>query len=264
VRLEVRKVLFSPWALIGWGLALMPVLLLAARVAVVFLLRQAGEVVDIPLSIREGEYAAVYQTLLLRLCVFFGCLAIFINLFRGEVHNRTLHYYLLAPVRREVLVAGKFLGGLVGAAFLFGGATLATRLLLLVTPGAAEASRLATAGPWLGHTLAYLGVTLLACGAYGAMFLVIGILPVNPIVPAVMLLGWESANTFLPATLQSLSVVRYLVALCPVPLDLGPIAVVSQPVAWPAALAALLALTALLVGAAMRRARGMEAEYGRD
>ncbi len=35
------------------------------------------------------------------------------NLFRGDIVDRSLHFYFLSPVRREVLVVGKYLSGLV-------------------------------------------------------------------------------------------------------------------------------------------------------
>jgi hypothetical protein len=34
-------------------------------------------------------------------------------LFRGEIVEKSLHYYFLSPMRRELLVAGKFLAGLI-------------------------------------------------------------------------------------------------------------------------------------------------------
>ena len=51
-------------------------------------------------------YATVFQFFYLRLAIFFGCVGIFTNLFRGEMIDKSLHFYLLAPIRREVLVAG--------------------------------------------------------------------------------------------------------------------------------------------------------------
>lgn len=257
VRLELGKVLFSRWSLIGWGLALLPVLLLAARTAIILVFDQEANAT----AVNEQLFAAVFQTLILRLCVFFGCLAIFINLFRGEMHQRTLHYYLLAPVRREVLAGGKFLGGWLGAALLFGGSVVATRSLLLLQ---GNMIRVASDGSWLWLTLAYLGVTLLACLCYGAVFTVIGILPINPIGPALFLFAWEWVNIFMPAALKPLSVVYWLEALFPVPLDLGPVAILSTPPSWPLALAVLVGASALLLGLAMRRARGLEISYGED
>ncbi len=52
-------------------------------------------------------FAGVFQFFFLRLAVFFGCLGIFMNLFRGEILDRSLHFYFLAPIRREVLMLGK-------------------------------------------------------------------------------------------------------------------------------------------------------------
>src|SRR3978361_581874 len=60
-------------------------------------------------------FAGIFQFYYLRIAIFFGCVGIFMNLFRGEMLDKSLHYYLLAPVRREVLVAGKFLSGLTAA-----------------------------------------------------------------------------------------------------------------------------------------------------
>ena len=53
--------------------------------------------------------------------MYFGCVGIFTYLFRGEVVERTLHYYFLSPVRREVLMAGKYFAGLITAVFFFCG-----------------------------------------------------------------------------------------------------------------------------------------------
>src|SRR5205823_10368913 len=64
-------------------------------------------------------FATVFQFFYLRLAIFFGCLGIFMNLFRGEILDRSLHFYCLAPIRREVLMAGKFLAGLLATSTIF-------------------------------------------------------------------------------------------------------------------------------------------------
>src|SRR5579864_3968279 len=79
------------------------------------------------ISIREGNnlgqdsimFAGVFQFFFLRLAVFFGCLGIFMNLFRGEILDRSLHFYFLAPIRRDVLMIGKFLAGLLATCTIF-------------------------------------------------------------------------------------------------------------------------------------------------
>src|SRR5207344_3184301 len=64
-------------------------------------------------------FAGIFQFFFLRLAIFFGCLGIFMNLFRGEILDRSLHFYFLSPVSREVLMAGKFLAGLVATSVIF-------------------------------------------------------------------------------------------------------------------------------------------------
>jgi len=46
----------------------------------------------------------------------------FMNLFRGEMLDKTLHYWFLAPARREVLLAGKYGAGLIASTIIFAGA----------------------------------------------------------------------------------------------------------------------------------------------
>jgi hypothetical protein len=77
--------------------------------------------------IREGYnlaqdsvvFAGVFQFFYLRLGIFFGCLGIFMNLFRGEILDKSLHFYFLAPIRRDVLMVGKFLAGLLATCTIF-------------------------------------------------------------------------------------------------------------------------------------------------
>src|SRR5579863_5676357 len=64
-------------------------------------------------------FAGVFQFFYLRLAIFFGCLGIFMNLFRGEILDKSLHFYFLAPIRREVLMVGKFLAGLLATCIIF-------------------------------------------------------------------------------------------------------------------------------------------------
>src|SRR6185295_1805576 len=64
-------------------------------------------------------FATVFQFFYLRLAVFFGCVGVFTNLFRGELVQKSLHFYLLTPMRREVLMIGKYLSGLIATTVIF-------------------------------------------------------------------------------------------------------------------------------------------------
>ena len=74
-------------------------------------------------------FVAVYE-FILRFVVYFGCVWVFMNLFRGEVIDRSLHYYFLTPIRREALVFGKYVAGWLSATIVFGGSTLVCFLIV--------------------------------------------------------------------------------------------------------------------------------------
>src|ERR1017187_683099 len=167
-------------------------------------------------------FAGVFQFFYLRLAVFFGCLGIFMNLFRGEVLDRSLHFYFLAPIRREVLMAGKFLAGLLATCTIFVTSELLQTFAFLwhFPPSVRDLYLYHNHG--LEHAAAYLGVTVLACVGYGAFFLVAGMLFRNPIMPAAAILIWEGINPFLPTVLRQFSVIYYLKSLCPVDIPSPP------------------------------------------
>ena len=104
----------------------------------------------------------------------------------------------------------------------------------------------------------------LACPAYGALFLLAGLYFKNPMVPAVLFLGWEVATPFLPPALKALSIVHYLGSLLPVPPVMGPLAMLAQPVAPWLAILGLLVSIVVLLGLAVRKARRLEVTYSAD
>jgi hypothetical protein len=209
-------------------------------------------------------FAVYYGGLILRTVVFFGCAWIFMNLFRGDIVDRSLHFYFLSPVRREILVVAKYLSGLVTSIILFAGATIICMLLLYVPHFPSESARFFFDGAGLGQLLTYAGITILACLGYGAFFLVVGLFFRNPIIPAIVLYLWEWLNFLLPPLLKKISVIHYLHSLTPIPVLEGPFAVVAEPTpAW-IAVPSLIIVTVLVLIAASYRIRHMEINYGSD
>jgi len=209
-------------------------------------------------------FAVYYGGLILRTVVFFGCAWIFMNLFRGDIIDRSLHFYFLSPVRREVLVVGKYLAGLVTSIILFTSMTIICMLLLYIPHFPSESARFFLDGQGLTQLLTYAGITMLACVGYGAFFMVVGLFIRNPIIPALVLYGWEWLNFLLPPLLKKISVIHYLNSLSPVPVSEGPFAVVAEPTpAW-IAIPSLIAVTALVLFIAGQRIRHMEVRYGGD
>jgi ABC-type transport system involved in multi-copper enzyme maturation permease subunit len=208
----------------------------------------------------------IIQLYYVRFGIFFGSLGIFVRLIRGELAERTLHYSFLAPVRREVLIIGKFLAGVLTTVTVFGAGVLASFFLMYAHFDAGRAFVLN--GPGLGHLRAYLLVATLACLGYGAVFLAMSLLFKNPIVPAVVLLFWEGINGVLPVWLKRLSVTYYLKPLFPVELPitgfLSLFTVVAEPTPSWLAVSGLLLFAALVLAFACWRIRRLEVLYSTD
>lgn len=246
VRNEVRRNLFTRRRLWVYLLAALPAIILLAHN--IFDHSYGADVTN--LENDTQVLAGIIQLYYVRLGVFFACMGIFTWLFRGEMVQRTLHYQLLAPVRREVLVVGKFLAGTIVAVVLFEAAVLSCFYLAYSRFGSIGRSYVFD-GPGLGQLGAYLLVTALACLGYGAVFLALSLLFKNPIVPGLVLLGWETIIPIFPGWAQRLSVAFYLKHLCPVKLPVeGPMAlftVVAEPVGPVVAVFGLLCLAAAVL-----------------
>jgi ABC-type transport system involved in multi-copper enzyme maturation permease subunit len=216
-------------------------------------------------------FAGVFQFFYLRLAIFFGCLGIFMNLFRGEVLDKTLHVWFLVPARREVLLAGKYGAGLIASIIIFTGGALLCFGILLWTHNPVEVHAYwQSAG--MVHAFWYAMAAAFACIGYGSVFLAAGLLMRNPIIPAAVLLAWEGVNGFLPEILQKLSVLHYLQSLCPVPpptdqsmpatlqLLLAP----AAPASRAGAILGLLTVTALVLWVARWAILRMQVSYSTE
>lgn len=214
-------------------------------------------------------FAGVFQFFFLRLVIFFGCLGIFMNLFRGEVLDKSLHFYFLAPIRREVLMAGKFLAGLMATCTIFVTSELLQTVAFLWHFNARTSYLYLYQHHGLEHTAIYVGVTVLACIGYGAFFLVAGMLFRNPIIPAAAVLIWEGINPFLPGLLKQFSVIYYLKSLCPVEIPVSPgtpglfalLISNADPVSPPLAVFGILMVALIALAVSSVQVRRMEINY---
>jgi hypothetical protein len=216
-------------------------------------------------------FATSFQFYFLRLAIFFGCVGIFINLFRGEMLDKSLHFYMLTPMRREVFLVGKYFAGLLATVVIF---TFSTALQWGAMLWQFERSVIVDflSGPGWTQFSAYLGITALACVGYGSIFLIVGLLFRNPIIPTVVVLLWESVNPFLPAVLKRTSMIYYLQSLCPVTASPGknmpPIInlLISpiKPATTLTAVTCIVLLTLIVLVLASRLARKLEINYSTD
>jgi ABC-type transport system involved in multi-copper enzyme maturation permease subunit len=265
VRLELRKTFFAKRGLWIYLLALLPVVIFGSHSIEMMIKKRPCD-----FGQDTNIFATVFQILNLRLVLFFGCLGIFINLFRGEVLDRSLHYYFLAPVRREVLVVGKYLAGLLAAVVIFTtGTLLQWTVLQLHFPRTVVMTYLNDGNGW-SHVFAYAGATMLACVGYGSVFLLAGAIFKNPIVPAALVAIWEGISAFLPGLLQKFSVTYYLKSLLPIEAtpDIEPpfsmLVVNADPISPVVAVLGMVLFTAFVLVIAAVKVRRMEIAYGTE
>jgi hypothetical protein len=127
-----------------------------------------------------------------------------------------------------------------------------------------ESSEFFFAGAGSAHLFSYVSVTILACIGYGAVFLIVGLFFRNPIIPGLLLYGWEWINFLLPPGLKKVSVIHYLTSLVPVRMSEGPFAVLVEPTpAW-IAVPSLLLFTGVVLALAGMHIRRMEISYAAE
>lgn len=260
VRIEVRRNLFSIRAWWIYFLAFVP-----TAIILIHLLFESHP--SFAMNDDTSVLAGIVQFYYIRLGIFFGCLGIFSRLIRGEMVERSLHFYLLAPVRREVLLLAKYVAGAFTALVLFGTAIVADFAFIYVGFGPAGRDYVFQ-GPGLAQLEAYLAVTILGCLGYGAVFLLLSMSFRNPTPAAMLVWGWEAINPIMPSILQKISIASYLRHLMPITIPgegiFALLTVQTEPVrAWVAVLGILL-LTAAVLAYSCLRIRRLEISYTTD
>ncbi len=256
LRLDLRRSLLSPRSLAVYFLAFAPLALVTVWVLTPF----PTEEFDGP---HHGSHVfTVLFELYVRVSVFFSGLFLFVSLYRSEILERSLHYYLLTPVRRELLALGKYLAALIAAAGTFLIGTTAIYLVVISPWGTAAMANYLFSGPGLGNLGAYLIVVTLACAGYGALFLLVGVLFRNPVLPAAAIWVWESANPLLPSSLKHVSVIFYLKSLYPVPIARGLFEVVGEPASMLGSIVGAILFIVFVLAVAAWKVRRMDLAYG--
>ncbi len=264
LRIEIRKNFWGRRAMLIYLLAAIPVFLMFLLTVV----DTEGGGADIRgkwMHAQEAFAAIIYNGLILRTVVYFGCAWIFMNLFRGEVVDKSLHYYFLCALRREVLVAGKYISGLVASGVLFTLTTVGSLFFLYYARGYPANMNYLFDGPGLRQCLTYIGITILACVGYGAVFMVIGLFFRNPIIPGLLAYGWEWVNFLMPPLLKKISIIHYLHSLLPIPVsEGGPLATVVDPTPAYISVPSMIVFTAIVLFLASIRIRRLEIRYGNE
>jgi hypothetical protein len=267
MRIDLAKTFFAKRGLWIYLLALAPAVPMLGH----WLFAKGGE--GHPLGEDVQIFAGIFQFFYLRIAIFFGCVGIFMNLFRGEMLDKSLHHYLLAPVRREALLAGKFLSGLVAAMAIFCSAVVIQWVCIFAHYPAELLTSFMFSGPGLSHLASYVAAAALACLGYGSVFLWAGVRYRNPLIPAAIILVWEGANGILPALLKKVSIIYWLKSVCPVSIPAprgAPNTILSllvfdiDPAPASVAIVNLILLAGFVLVWAAMRARRIEISYGSD
>lgn len=257
LRMELRGTLFSKRMLAVLFLAFAPVALIALWAVTPLPREMANGPMD------TARVFSVFFVPYLGTSVFLSCLIVFMSLFRNEIQNKTLHYYYLSPVRREVVVVAKYLAGLASVVGVFVVGTTLFYLLMVIPWGVGEMSRHMLRGPGLGNLFTYVGLSVLSCVGYGAIFLLAGLLIKNPVVVAIVVWLWEGLGPFLPVALKKLTIGHYIQSMYPIPIQAqGLFTVFAEPTPTYLAIPGLLLVSAIFVALACWRARVMEVTYG--
>jgi ABC-type transport system involved in multi-copper enzyme maturation permease subunit len=261
LRIEIKKTLWMRRSIWIYLLAFAPTVMFGIHA----LTSPMGRNCSIEEDTRVLAYA--FQIFYLRVGIFFGCMGLFTWLFRGEIVEKSLHYYFLSPMRRELLVAGKFLAGFLTASLVFASSVLLCFIFAYGHFGAAGRA-FVFSGPGLGHLGSYLLVTVLACLGFGSIFLALSLVFKNPILPGIAVLLWESFHSVAPALLQKFSVSFYLKQLSPVTIPpdglMALFTVIAEPVSPWLAIPGLLCLSAAILVFAAYRIRRTEISYLAD
>ena len=258
--LELRRMLWGRRAFILYLLAFMPVVMLA-MFNVLNLIADAT-----PDELQEiggvTFYTGIFE-FILRGTLFLGCVLQFSSLVRGEITDRSLHYYFLSPIRREVFIMGKFISAWISTTLIFAFSAFASWILVHLIFGLDHLVDYSF-GIGTAHIMGYLGVLALSCLGYGAVFLAVGMLLKNPIVPAAIIWLLEQANPFLPAGMKKFSIIHYLNSLLPVaPADFA-LSVIAEKTPWWIALTGFLIFSGAVLAFSSWRARALQIEYGAD
>jgi ABC-type transport system involved in multi-copper enzyme maturation permease subunit len=215
-------------------------------------------------GMRRGpiDYARFFQNFWLQFMIFSSCVTVFSQLFRSEFLEKTLHHYYLVPIRREAVVFGKFLTALVPSVLLFTTTTASTYFSFFWPSASGRDFLLSALG--ISHMLRYIAIAALACAAYGAVFLLLGLTFRNPMIPALFVLSWETFNYVLPSLFQHLSVTLYLRSFMPVTILNGPFGVTVEPPSLPASAAGLLIASVGIVALSAYLVRHIQITYSAD
>ena len=179
-------------------------------------------------SAYNEAYAFIFHGLILRFLCFFGCAMVFSHAIREEQGARTLHYSLLIPQPRWLVISGRYAASVLVVGGVLSGALLASQGALWFTVSGTWADLLIKEKA-LFFLLAYVVIVWLGVSAYGALFTSMELLFSRPAIPIALFFGWEWLTFILPPALKRVGIGYYLHQLAPLSIAEGPWALLGDP-----------------------------------
>ncbi|HEV2317570.1 MAG TPA: hypothetical protein VGV89_08370 [Thermoplasmata archaeon] len=177
----------------------------------------------------------LYSLLFLPILLLLVCLVLGVGQFRGEIEDDTVVYPIMRSLPRPALVVGKFLGYVAAALVFLLPATLLGPVFALAFNAGPQVS---SAG--LGAAL--LVTTIVAVLAYGALFVLLGLLTRQALVIGLVYgFIWETFLPLLPGSLKEITLVYYLRGIGGDLVNAGPLLQTPQVVGLPTAIGVPLA-----------------------
>lgn len=200
----------------------------------------------------------------LKFIVFFGASIFGFAVMRQELEDQTLHYLLLQPINRWMLIVGRFL-----AFLLIGSAICVTSLWI---------TYFVLTGPRLGFGYVFNAlfsegrlqdllieslVITLGLLVFGALALLMASI-FKSVFYVLLLLAWESALPWLPGSLKFWTITHYLHALLPQGYELRSnfLALPGEPPSTAMSFLFLSGFSLVLIAAAIARFQSKECLYG--
>lgn len=249
-RLSIRRLVFTRFMFIILLLAVLPILLLV----VIGISMNLHHVSTRDIAEIHNMQERILRECYIRFIIFFVASISGFAIVRQDLDDRTLHYLLLAPVRRWSVVISKFIGFWIVTAIVLTAsywAAYAVSMLIVVGP-AATVRDLFGENPRYVSILRETGVMLLAMTTYGTIGMAFGSV-LKSLVFAPILWTWEMVLPWLPLTLKKLNLSYYFHSLLPVPQTGKTYAleIVSQPASTLTSLLVLGCMILIAIGLAV-------------
>ncbi|HUJ77472.1 MAG TPA: hypothetical protein VLX64_00545 [Thermoplasmata archaeon] len=192
----------------------------------------------------------LFLSLTLRVIDVLVLLVVFASAFRSEIELDTLTYLMTRSIDRAGVAVGKYAGALAAALAILAPAALLPLGVAALGGGTA---------PPIADPVAIAAITVLAAAAYGAIYLLLGLLS-----PSALVLGllfgflWEELVLLLPGSFPRVTVLYYLLSVGARLTASGPLHAFPTVVSLPAAVAGLVGVAVAFVAAAAIVVRSVE------